>query len=158
MRKILLAIVTMGMLIGCHSVYLKPGTLDTSEIIYAQRGGYTMQRAIKRTMERRGYNVMVGRARASKDIDGENVDIDTIEIPTNAKYIVRVKERAERFAPVWCAFNGFWWWEFNVSIAEQKTDKEILSWVGHGCATGNLRKLETILDELEVKNANENDK
>ena len=42
------------MLLGaCNSVYMKPGTLDTTKIIYAGRGGYGMKRSIKEVMETR---------------------------------------------------------------------------------------------------------
>ena len=45
-------------LFGCNSIYLKPGTLDKSQLVYAPRGGYSMQRTIKQTMEERGYNAV----------------------------------------------------------------------------------------------------
>ncbi len=60
-----------------------------------------------------------------------------------------VKERKEILRPIWCAFNGFWWWNFNVSITERKTGKEILSWRGRGCQNSSIRKLNSVLNELE---------
>ena len=36
---------------ACNSVYMKPDTLDASQVFYADRGGYTMRRAIKEQME-----------------------------------------------------------------------------------------------------------
>ena len=48
-------------------------------------------------------------------------------------------------------FNGFWWWNFNLSITNKNTGTEILSWRGRGCANSSLRKLNDILDELEMK-------
>ena len=60
-----------------------------------------------------------------------------------------VSERAEKFRPVWCVLNGFWWWNFNLSVVNQQTGEEILAWTGRGCANSTLRKLDRILDKLE---------
>ncbi len=137
-------------LVGCNSVYIKPNTLDTTQSIYATRGGYTMHRSIKERMEKRGYRVAVGKADAEQTFTGEDIDLNVNKIPTEARYIVKVGERREMFRPIWCALNGFWWWNFNVSIADQKTGQEILSWRGRGCENSSLRKLDKILDELEM--------
>ena len=112
-----------------------------------------MRRSIKETLEHRGYNVAVGKLKTSTYFDGENFDgdVERNEIPNNARYVVKIAERKEKFNPFWCPFNGFWWWNFNVSIADQKTGSEILSWRGRGCAKSSLRKLNAILDELEKK-------
>lgn len=136
-------------LAGCNSVYMKPGTLDKSEMVYATRGGYSMQRSIKQTMEERGYKVHVGNLRQEKSFD--DGDIQTFDVPAKAKYVVYVKERKEFLRPIWCMFNGFWWWNFNVSITSKPNGEEILSWRGRGCANSSLRKLNDILDELEKK-------
>lgn len=138
-------------LTGCNSVYVKPNTLDKDQVVYADRGGYSMRRSIKQTMEERGYNVVVGKAKESKewnDADGDS-EIDTTTIPTNARYVIKVKERREVFRPVWCVFNGFWWWNFNVSIADNITGNEIMAWRGRGCANSSIRKLNKILDKIE---------
>lgn len=135
------------MMCGCNSVYLKPHTLDKSQTIYATRGGYSMQRSIKQTMEERGYNIHVGKLRT--DRQSEELDIQTFDIPAKTKYVVQVKERKEVLRPVWCIFNGFWWWNFNASITERNTGKEILSWRGRGCQNSSIRKLNDILDKLE---------
>ena len=50
---------------------------------------------------------------------------------------------------MWCIFNGFWWWNFNVSIADQKTGEELLTWRGRGCANSSVRLLNKILDDME---------
>lgn len=145
-------IVMAVLLAGCNSVYVKPNTLDTNAVIYASRGGYSMKRSIKQEMEKRGYKVVVGRAKSSRDYDGDtDIDMGASVIPNNAKYIVKVAEHKELFRPIWCAFNGFWWWNFNVSIAEQATGKEIMSWRGRGCQNSSLRKLDTILDKMEIE-------
>ena len=125
--------------------------MDKSQVIYATRGGYAMRRGIKEALEKRGYNVVVGNMKSNTYIGGENEDsdIERNEVPTNVRYIVKVAERKEKFNPFWCPLNGFWWWNFNVSIADQKTGAEIMSWRGRGCANSSLRKLNTILDELE---------
>ncbi len=135
------------MLAGCNSVYYKPHTLDKSQVVYASRGGYSMQRSIKQTMEERGYDVHVGTLRTERQ--AEDIDFQTFDIPQKAKYVVTVKERKEILRPIWCAFNGFWWWNFNVSITERKTGKEILSWRGRGCQNSSIRKLNSVLNELE---------
>ena len=139
------------MLAACNSVYVKPQSLDKTQIIYAQRGGYAMKRSIKETLEKRGYNVVVGKLKNNINFGGENYDgdIERNEIPHNARYIVKVVERREKFNPFWCPLNGFWWWNFNVSIADQKTGTEIMTWRGRGCARSSLQKLNAILDELE---------
>ena len=140
-------------LAACNNVYLKPGTLDKNQTVYANRGGYSMKRAIKENMETRGFKVIVGKSAGSRDIDlgdtdFEGIDMDVSDI-MNARYVVKVSERTETFMPYWCPFNGFWWWRFNVSIADQKTGEELLAWRGRGCANSSLRKLDRILDELE---------
>jgi len=135
------------MLTGCNSIYMKPHTLDTNAVIYAPRGGYSMQRSIKQTMEERGYKIHVGTLKTEKQSD--DLDMQTYEIPNNAKYVVYVKERKEFLRPIWCMFNGFWWWNFNASITEKKTGNEIMSWRGRGCQNSSIRKLNAILDELE---------
>ena len=138
-------------LAACNSVYIKPHTMDSGEIFYSQRGGYAMKRSIKEALENRGYKIVVGKLKNDSYFGGEDFDgdIERNEIPRNARYIVKVMERREKFNPFWCPFNGFWWWNFNVSIADQKTGDEILSWRGRGCANSSVRKLNAILDELE---------
>ncbi len=145
--RIFVSILLCLVLCGCNSVYYKPHTLDTQAMVYAQRGGYSMQRSVKQTMEERGYNVNVGRLKAEKQ--SEEIDFQTYEIPSKARYIVYVKERKEILRPIWCMFNGFWWWNFNVSITDKTTGQEIMSWRGRGCQNSSLRKLNDILDELE---------
>ena len=145
--RIFTSILLCLVLAGCNSIYYKPHTLDKTQTVYALRGGYTMQRSIKQTMEERGYDIHVGTLRTEKQSD--DVNLQTFDIPANAKYVVYVKERQEILRPVWCMFNGIWWWNFNVSIAEKKTGKEIMSWRGRGCQNSSIRKLNTILDELE---------
>ena len=152
MKKFLIVFSLLS-LTACNSVYIKPGTLDTTKKIYVTRGGFTMKRSIKENMEKRGYNVIVGRANTITDV----VDVDTFydSKPTEkyikASYVVNVQEEKESFMPWWCVFNGFWWWRFSVSIADQKTGEEILSWRGRGCQNSSLRKLDRFLDELEMK-------
>lgn len=142
-------------LTGCNSMYVKPGTLDKNQIVFADRGGFTMRKSIKEKMEERGYRVVVGKSTNSKSVesftDYDTVNLDSINT-MDARYVVKVSERRELFFPVWCVFNGFWWWNFNVSIADQRNGEEILSWRGRGCANSSLRKLDNVLKQLEVKN------
>ena len=136
---------------ACNSVYVKPDSLDKTKVVYASRGGYGMKRSFKEALEKRGYKVIVGKLKSNSSFGGEDFDCDVerSEIPYNARYIVKIAERKEKFNPFWCPFNGFWWWNFNVSIADQKTGMEILSWRGRGCANSSVRKLNTILDKME---------
>ena len=151
MRNVLPLFCALGLLSACNSVYMKPNTLDTSKVFYADRGGYSMRRSVKEAMESRGYNVIVGKAKTTKEwTDAEGVsELDTTNIPNNAKYIIKAKERREVFRPFWCALNGFWWWNFNVSIADQETGEELLTWRGRGCANSSIRLLNRILDDME---------
>lgn len=137
---------------GCNSIYMKPGTLDKSQSIYATRGGFSMRRSVKEILDKRGYNVSVGSLKTESAFD--DGDIQTFTVPQKTQYVVYVKERKEFLRPIWCMFNGFWWWNFNLSITNKKTGTEILSWRGRGCANSSLRKLNAILDELEMKTPN----
>ncbi len=142
------------LLSACNSVYVTPNSLDRGAVFYADRGGFTMRRSVKEAMDGRGYNVVVGRANSNgTGINGEygNIDVDTYTVPNDARYIVKVSERSEKFRPIWCALNGFWWWNFNMSIADQDTGTEIMTWRGRGCANSSLRRLNKILDEMERK-------
>lgn len=136
-------------LTGCNSIYLKPNTLNTDAMIYTPRGGYSMQRSVKQVMDERGYKIHVGKLKSERE---SNLgDIETFELPKNAKYVVYVKERTEFLRPIWCMFNGFWWWNFNLSITDRTNGTEILSWRGRGCQNSSIRKLNKVLDELEIK-------
>lgn len=148
MRSFILITLCLS-LTACNSVYLKPNTLNTNEMLYAARGGYSMQRSIKQTMEERGYTVHVGTLK--NDLTFDDGSMQTVSVPSKAKYVVYVKERKEFLRPIWCMFNGFWWWNFSVSITDRANGEEILSWRGRGCANSSLRKLNDILDELEMK-------
>lgn len=151
MRNLLCLVCGLVALTACNSVYVKPNTLDTNGVFYADRGGYSMRRSIKESMELRGYRVVVGEAKISKEwTDAEGyAELDTTSIPNGVKYIIKVKEREESFCPIWCVFNGFWWWNFNVSIADQETGNELLTWRGRGCANSSVRLLNRILDDME---------
>ncbi len=140
-------------LVGCNSVYVKPASINPEYTFYADRGGYGMRRSIKEKMQERGYRVVVGRATTSRDavIGTESIEWDSATIPTDARYVVKVAERRERFNPFWCPFNGFWWWNFNVSVADQKTGEEIMTWRGRACQNSALRMLDDILDKMEEK-------
>lgn len=134
-------------LAACNSVSVKPETMITNQTVYADRGGFGMKRSIKDELERRGYNVVVGKAVSAREID-----IDSPRVPSNARYYVHVSERDEKFRPIWCSLNGIWWWNFNVSIADQKTGEELMTWRGRGCADSSIRLLRRTLDKLEKTN------
>lgn len=151
MRNFLFLVCGLVALGGCNSVYVKPNTLDVNQVFYADRGGYSMRRSIKESMESRGYKVVVGKATSNENMnDGaSSIDVDKNIVPNNARYIVKVSERSETFRPVWCVLNGFWWWNFNISIADQETGDELLTWRGRGCANSSVRLLNRILDDME---------
>ena len=136
-------------LCGCNSIYMKPHTLDTTQTVFALPGGYSMRRSIKQTMDERGYKLDVGVMKRTNNTEALDEDIQTFDIPHKVRYIVNVKERKEFLRPIWCAFNGFWWWNFSVSIMDKSTHQEIMSWRGRGCQNSSIRKLNSILDELE---------
>ena len=110
-----------------------------------------MERSIKEALEQRGYDVTVGKMRSSynRNSDDGTLNVKSSEVPADVRYVIEVEERKEKFNPFWCPLNGFWWWNFNVSIADQKTGEEIMTWRGRGCANSSIRKLNDILDELE---------
>lgn len=156
MKKSILFLVATMALAACNSVSLKPDSMIPGQKVYAKVGGFSMRRSIKDQMEKRGYKVVVGRTihiRESYDADGVMKEIETYSIPKDARYAVNVYERRERFNPFWCPFNGFWWWNFYVSIGDQKTGEELMTWRGRGCANSSLRKLDAILDKMEKKDA-----
>lgn len=143
-------------LAGCNSIYYKPQSLDKSEVIYVDCGGFQMQHYIKKHLEERGYNITVGHKKGSfgKVYDiSEDAEIATFgaQISENSRYVIQVGERKPLFHPIWCLFNGFWWLRFNISIVDNKTGKEILGWAGRGCVDSSLRKLDKILDKMEMK-------
>ncbi len=137
-------------LCGCNSVYYKPHTLDSNALIYAPRSGYSMARSVKEVMENRGYDVTVGKLNRVSEVSG----VEMYSIPRDAKYAVNVSERREILRPIWCMFNGFWWWNFNLSIIDRTNNNEILSWRGRGCANSSIRKLNDIFNELENQTQN----
>ena len=152
--KPLLLLCALLSVTACKSIYVKPVSIDQTQTFYADRGGFGMRRSIKERMESRGYNVVVGTATASRDViaNTENLEMDSVSVPHDARYIVKVSERREVFNPFWCPFNGFWWWNFNVSISDQETGAELMSWRGRACQNSALRMLDDILDEMEQTN------
>ncbi len=148
MRNIWTGILCL-LLSACNSVYLQPHSLDTDALIYTPRGGFTIQRSIKQVMDERGYKTHNGVLR--KVHESNDSDRETYEISRGVRYSIRINERKEILRPIWCIFNGFWWWNFEVSISDRKLGKEIMSWRGRGCQNSSLRKLNNILDELEMR-------
>jgi hypothetical protein len=149
---------------ACNSMYIKPGTLDATQPIYAVAGGYSMKRSIKERMEERGYKVRIGKQTVSRtlgEMGGGTIDMNEYKME-NVRYVVNVSERTESivwyFMIPWCSFNGFWWWNFNVSIGDQQTGEEIFTWRGRGCADSSLEKLDDALDKLEMKSGSLNKK
>lgn len=125
---------------------MKPGTMEPHSIVHAKHGGYAMKRAVKEALEKRGYDVRIGKLRKTYGTEDEK---ESLELPGDVRYVVHVDERSEIFMPWWCMFNGVWWWRFSLSITDQKDGREILSWRGRGCQNSSLQKLDKILNELE---------
>lgn len=148
MRLYILSLICL-LLGACNSIYLKPNTLDTNAMIYTPRGGETMQRSLKEVFDERGYKTHVGQLSSVRERSFS--DLETYSQSKNIKYSVIIDEKNAILRPVWCIFNGFWWWRFNLAISDRTTGTEILSWRGRGCANSSLRKLNEVLDKLEIK-------
>lgn len=154
MKSLFYGLIATLTLAACNSVYINPDAkMDQGAHIYAaDRGGYSMRRSIKHELESRGYKISVGRAIRNRSAEGDNgydIETETAIVPKDARYFLKTREREETFRPIWCALNGFWWWNFNVSIADQKTGAELMTWRGRGCANSSLRMLNNIIDKLE---------
>ena len=153
MFRNLMLLMMVGILGACNHVHMKPGTLDKNEVFYVDSGGNLMQLGTKQLMADRGYNITVGHKKSSVSstyitAEGTDSKISESEIG-KAKYIVFISESVNKFRPIWCSLNGFWWLRFNISIADNTTGEEVLHWTGRGCANSSLRKLDKILDRLE---------
>ena len=155
MRLFLFVVLGLS-LAGCNSIYLKPGTLDTTKLIYTPRGGETMQRSLKQEFDKRGYKIHVGQLKSVKERTYS--DSEGYSQPKNIRYSVIIKENGSILRPIWCMFNGFWWWNFSLAISDRQTGTEILSWRGRGCQNSSLRKLNNVLDKLEMKETASNPK
>lgn len=156
MRSKILSIVALFILGACNSINYKPESLDKNKPVYTSRGGYTLRPAVKKLMKERGYNIKIGKIKNTNTIfETGSFESEISEMPVNAQYLLRVSESRETFRPIWCVFNGFWWWRFYVSIVDQHNGDEILTWTGRGCANSTLRKMDKILDKLEIKEKNE---
>ena len=150
MKRVILYLMSLLFLCACNTVHIKPNTLEKNATIYSTRGGYTLRPAIKELMQERGYEIKIGKITDSDNMFENGIfEGEIFDIPESAQYILRVSENSERFRPIWCALNGFWWWRFYVSIVDQHNSKEILTWTGRGCANSTIRKMENILDKLE---------
>lgn len=133
-------------LCACNSVYVKKNSLEPSELFYVDRGGNQLQHEIKNALEERGYNITIGRKKSTVKTTYINSDSPD----HNARYIITIDEKDPVFRPVWCALNGFWWWRFNLSIADNDTGQELLAWNGRMCANSTIRKLNRLLDDMEI--------
>ena len=147
-----ISIFTLAVILtGCNSISIKPGTMQPNTTVYTDRGGFTMRRSIKDELERRGYNVLVGTVQNNKTSADNSEEFS--RVPKNARYFIKVSERSEKFRPIWCIFNGVWWWNFNISVADQKTGTELMTWRGRGCADSSMRLLRLTLNQLETSQA-----
>ena len=150
--KLFLLIIALS---ACNSVHMHPNTLDATQVLYVDAGGRIMTQKFKERMEQRGYKLTVGHKRASIKTtyitsDGAESIISEADIG-RARYLVFMQETKNKFRPVWCSLNGFWWTDFMVSISDNTTGHELLHWNGRGCVNSSVRKLDRILDALEKK-------
>ena len=158
MKNLFLSILSAATLGACNFVNLKPDSMDKSETIFALYGGYQMRHAVKQELENRGWDVTVGRKRGAVSMGGseyESAGFANMD-PMDARYIIQVREITPgrgvtifQLDPFICVFNGFHWWIFNVSIADQETGEELLSWSGRGCMNGNIRRFNRYMNRLE---------
>lgn len=143
-------LLSVSMLTACNSVYMQPNSMERESVVYSTKGGYTLRPVVKEILAQHGYTVKIGKIKNTNQIaETMGQEFEAIEIPSDAKYVVRVAESSEKFRPIWCALNGFWWWRFNMSIVDNESDQEILTWSGRGCASSTARLFERILNELE---------
>jgi len=151
----LLALLSLA---ACNNMAIRPHSLDKTEKVYVDTNGERIRMALKNELETRGYNVTVGTKTQVENINyvskEPNAAISTTKI-NGARYVATVHEYPVnqymivlgRF-PV-CTFNGWTWWDFSVSIADNQTGKEILNWSGMGCKGTVLNQLKDVIDELE---------
>jgi len=157
MKKLLLFL-SAGVLAACNMINIKPGTMERHETIMANRGGYDMQMAVKPELEKMGYKVIVGKMTGEIALGSEHEMASSN--PMGARYVLRVWEKVSVASSptaslmqagenILCLFSGIDWWAFNMSIADQKTGEELLSWSGQGCKHGMLRKFRKLVKQLE---------
>lgn len=142
-------------LTACNYIHMETNSLDKSDVFYVDSGGNLMQFGTKQILQERGYKTTTGHKRtnisnAYISQDGTKTKISHSEIGT-ARYILSTSETAEKFRPIWCSLNGFWWSRFNISITDNTTGHEILHWTGRGCINSSIRLFEKILDNMEQK-------
>ncbi len=153
MRVVIFASILLISLCGCNRLVIKPGTLKPGAEIYTTRGGYSMRPAVKEVLEKRGYDVKIGKVRGTSNsfVETEMFESETFYVPGDARYILKVSETRDKFRPAQCLFNGFWWWRYSVSLVDQKAGKELLSWSGRSCSNTAVRRFNKILDQLEIQ-------
>lgn len=153
MRMRFVIFLPIFILTACNSVYVKPESVTNGSTVYVELPGFAMRHFVKDKLRERGYRVVTGKAVTDNVLDSADGDVEVglYSVPSDAQYSVRVKERQEIFAPVWCAFNGLWWMRFNMTIANQTSGEEIMSWFGYGCVNSSIRKFDKILDKMERK-------
>lgn len=136
-------------LVGCNFMTIEPHSLDKSKIIYMERTTNPMGHAIRNFLTKKGYKLTSGFRRARVDhifINKSAKDVD--KTPT---YFLGISARSSGVWPVWCVFNGFNHWDFDMHIIDNETGQEIFTWSGFGCQNSSLRKLDRALDELKIK-------
>ncbi len=152
------ALLPLVALTACNTVSMAPHSLDTHKKIYIDTNGESMRYYLKEEMEKRGYDVTVGKTTAvqktTTNIQGDKEGRVSTTTINGARYIATVNEydvgQYMRYIgrPL-CMFNGWKWVDFNVSIADNETGKEILYWSGMGCKGTVKSNITEVLDELE---------
>lgn len=157
MKKIILLFPALLLLANCSTVMMTPHSLDKTQKVYVDTNGERMRMALKQELSDRGYDVTVGTKSVVNNIDlttdSSVGSLSTTKI-NGARYVATVQENPIHEyliigGRVICMFNGWKWWDFSVSIADNKTGKEILNWSGMGCKGTTISKLRDLLDELE---------
>lgn len=151
-------ITVLSLLCACSSVSMKSHSLDKTQKIYVDTNGEKIRMAFKDELEKRGYDVTVGTRSEISNINFAYKEPNAVVSNTSingARYIATIHEYPinesmvvlGRF-PV-CMFNGWSWWDFSLSIADNKTGKEILNWSGMGCKGTVINQLQDLLNDLE---------
>ncbi len=137
------------LLTACNYITMKPGSLDKDKLIYVDRTTNLISHAIKESLEENGYRLTSGFKRARVDHTYMNPSAKATD--KTPGYFLGISVHSSRTWPIWCFFNGFNHWDFDMHVVDNETGQEIFAWSGYGCQNSTLRKLEREFDKLEMK-------
>jgi len=153
MKKFL--IILPLILTACNFIHVKPNSMEPNSHIFAEEGGWHMRMLIKPELEKRGHTITVGTAAQRVDMEGNDLVGARIVSADGTKYRTTVRESstgtsAFLMTPICIiTLNGFHFWQFNISIADQKTGEELLAWSGMGCSNWQMRRFRRLMNQLE---------